>query len=114
MVTEVKFTCLSCNTEIGRGLANTTPPVKCRFCGGVKIGTSPLVYEDRKSMDYDIIVLNKGTGKDIKAGFTISPKEYVGADGTKLKTIFALRLSEALAKSLTQKTVYELIEDGRR
>lgn len=108
---EVKFVCLNCNKEIGRGDKKSVMPQKCKFCGGGRITTQELIIDDRKSFDYEVIILNKLTGKRIASGFTIGPKEYVGATSEQLKVIFATRLSEALGKSLTTKTTYELVSD---
>ena len=109
---ENKYVCLNCNKEIGRGDKNSVMPQKCQFCGGGRITTQELILDDRKSFDYEVVILNKLTGKRIAGGFTISPKEYVGATGQQLKVIFATRLSEALGKSLTTKTTYELVTDN--
>ena len=114
MIVNYKFVCLSCNKEVGRAVKSEAPPAKCRFCGGSRIATQPLQMDDRTSLDFDVVIFNKTTGTNIKSGFTLSPKEYVGVNGDDLKKLFAKRLSEALGQMLNTKTCYDLITNERK
>jgi len=114
VVNKYKFTCQSCNKEIGRSETGAGgPPLKCKFCGGIKIATQKLEMDDRRSFDYEVSVLNKSTGRSIRSSFTISPEEYVGLEGAKLKVLIASKLAESLSMGLNQRTSYELIEEGK-
>jgi hypothetical protein len=104
---------LNCNQEIGRGHKGEPIPTKCRICNGGRITMKEIKMEDRRSFDYDISILNKFSGVVVRAGFTISPKEYMGVRSEDLKKLLALRLAECLSKSLTTKTCYELVQENR-
>jgi hypothetical protein len=82
---------------------------KCPTCNG-DIKTEKYEVEDKKGMDFDVIVVNKRTNTSRRAGCFISAEE-VGSE-KKNKEILTKRLAGALATIVTSPNLGELMKDG--